>query len=232
MDTVFLETSRESDLGAYVKRIAQALETIAQAMQAQEAKTYTWTPEGLPLCPKHGEIMRKREKQGDTWYSHRVIDPTTGEEKFCRGYHGKNSPGFDVDTAPTRDNDDDPEPPRGSTPQTPKRGPNDPDWKGWKKTVDSGKRARTAAATLYPQRAEEPSELDAYFPRPKPDETPAPRQANAEAARRAFNELITPLATSGKVTLPEINAIAQSANEIGWTGALTALRTRAGIAEA
>ena len=31
----------------------------------------TWmrTPEGLPICPKHGEVMSKREMQGDTWYS-------------------------------------------------------------------------------------------------------------------------------------------------------------------
>ena len=46
-----------------LERIAQALEAIATAMQVQEAKTYTWTPEGLPLCPKHGAVMKKREKQ-------------------------------------------------------------------------------------------------------------------------------------------------------------------------
>lgn len=57
---------------------------------------YQWTPEGLPVCPKHGDVMGKREKQGDVWYSHRVIDPTTGEEHYCRGYDSKNSPGWSV----------------------------------------------------------------------------------------------------------------------------------------
>jgi hypothetical protein len=27
------------------------------------------TPDGLPLCPKHGAVMTKREKQGDAWHS-------------------------------------------------------------------------------------------------------------------------------------------------------------------
>ncbi len=52
------------------------------------------SPEGLPLCVKHGEVMREREKQGDTWYSHSVIDPNTGEKVFCKGRPGKDSPGW------------------------------------------------------------------------------------------------------------------------------------------
>lgn len=52
------------------------------------------TPEGLPLCPKHGVPMRQREKQGDTWYSHQLPDPRTGELLYCRGYAGPSSPGW------------------------------------------------------------------------------------------------------------------------------------------
>jgi hypothetical protein len=55
---------------------------------------YRWTPEGLPICPKHGEVMQKREKQGDIWYSHRIIDTDTGEELYCRGYASKSGPGW------------------------------------------------------------------------------------------------------------------------------------------
>lgn len=54
------------------------------------------TPEGLPLCARHRAVMRQREKQGDTWYSHAVVHPQTGEELYCRGYAGPSSPGWDV----------------------------------------------------------------------------------------------------------------------------------------
>lgn len=51
-------------------------------------------PDGTPLCPKHNIPMRKREKQGDLWWSHRVFN-SDGEELFCKGYHGKDSPGYE-----------------------------------------------------------------------------------------------------------------------------------------
>lgn len=51
-------------------------------------------PDGTPLCPKHQVPMRKREKQGDLWWSHRVFN-ADGEEVFCKGYHGKDSPGYE-----------------------------------------------------------------------------------------------------------------------------------------
>jgi hypothetical protein len=59
----------------------------------------TWprTPTGDPLCPRHRVVMRQREKQGDTWYSHPVVHPQTGEELWCRGYDaGPSSPGWGV----------------------------------------------------------------------------------------------------------------------------------------
>ena len=52
------------------------------------------TPDGLPLCPKHGAVI-DAEKQGDAWHSHRVIDPHTGAERSCRGYPtGKTGDGY------------------------------------------------------------------------------------------------------------------------------------------
>jgi hypothetical protein len=54
------------------------------------------TPEGLPLCPKHRVPMPAREKQGDTWHSHQISNPRTGELLYCRGYAGPNSPGWMV----------------------------------------------------------------------------------------------------------------------------------------
>ena len=56
------------------------------------------TAEGLPLCTRHATPLRQREKQGDTWYSHSVTDPTTGQILYCNGRPGKDSPGWHVDT--------------------------------------------------------------------------------------------------------------------------------------
>ena len=61
------------------------------------------TAEGLPICTRHAVPMRQREKQGDTWYSHSVTDPKTGEILYCKGRPGNDSPGWQVDmdaTAP------------------------------------------------------------------------------------------------------------------------------------
>src|SRR5260370_101130 len=54
------------------------------------------TAEGTPVCPKHRIPMRLRQKQGDEWWSHQVLNSRTGEEVFCRGYPGPNSPGWEV----------------------------------------------------------------------------------------------------------------------------------------
>ncbi len=43
-----------------------------------------------PICPKHGVVMKKRERRGDIWYSHILIDETTGEKHYCRGYPSTN----------------------------------------------------------------------------------------------------------------------------------------------
>lgn len=57
--------------------------------------TYDLTPEGLPICPKHNVVMSRREKQGDVWYSHNA--GSEDNEVYCRGYKGKQSPGYDLD---------------------------------------------------------------------------------------------------------------------------------------
>ena len=78
------------DLINHLDRIATALERIA-------AGSYPKTPTGEPICPRHGVVLRKREKQGDTWYSHRVTDARTGEMKYCRGHNdAKNGPGWHI----------------------------------------------------------------------------------------------------------------------------------------
>lgn len=50
-------------------------------------------PDGTPLCPKHGTPMRLRQRQGDEWWSHNV--GTQDAPCWCKGYAGKDSPGFD-----------------------------------------------------------------------------------------------------------------------------------------
>ena|SRR5438105_2712236 len=75
--------------------------TIADLLQrgyrpARSGDLWARTPEGLPLCPKHRVPMRERLKQGDTWHSHAVVHPHTGEELYCRGYAGPSSPGWAV----------------------------------------------------------------------------------------------------------------------------------------
>jgi hypothetical protein len=54
------------------------------------------TADGLPICARHNVPMRKRERQGDEWHSHKVIAPD-GSELYCRGYDGPDSPGFRVE---------------------------------------------------------------------------------------------------------------------------------------
>lgn len=194
-------------------RIATALETIAQAMQAQDAKEYQWTPEGLPICPKHGEVMKKREKQGDSWYSHRVIDPATGEELYCRGYAGKNSPGWNLE--PAADAQAEPEKDARQTPTSPQDYPT----KMWKRPNG----ARTEPRQAEAQKAV--AVLDEYFPRPEVQaQAAADLPADPNAARREFNTLVTEVIKSGFVDRVPFSTIATSANVDGWPTALQRLR--------
>lgn len=76
---------------AEANNIAQVLNWVRQ-QGLRPRQGFEWTPEGLPICPKHGTPMAKREKQGDTWYSHNI---SADDEIYCRGYPGKSSPGWD-----------------------------------------------------------------------------------------------------------------------------------------
>jgi hypothetical protein len=60
---------------------------------AQQTQEWQRLPDGTPICPKHHAPMRAREKQGDTWYSHNV--GTKDAPVYCKGYHGKDSPGYE-----------------------------------------------------------------------------------------------------------------------------------------
>lgn len=66
------------------------------APTAEAARSPHMTHDGLPICPKHHAPMKKREKQGDTWYSHQITDGQ-GNELYCRGYASKSSPGWHID---------------------------------------------------------------------------------------------------------------------------------------
>lgn len=72
----------------------ERLRALGATPNAQQAQQWSYTPDGLPICPRHGAPMKKREKQGDTWHSHVVTGPG-GEDLYCRGYHGKDSPGYE-----------------------------------------------------------------------------------------------------------------------------------------
>jgi len=37
------------------------------------------------VCPVHHVAMQKREKHGETWWSHKAINPETNEEYWCKG---------------------------------------------------------------------------------------------------------------------------------------------------
>jgi hypothetical protein len=83
-----IEPGEQEKVDAIVERLCR---------QGYRAPMSTWPtgPDGAPLCFKHGGIpMSKREKQGDSWFSHRVIT-ASGEERYCRGYAtGRADDGF------------------------------------------------------------------------------------------------------------------------------------------
>ena len=77
-----------------------ALLTKLEKYRYRPSREIQLTPEGTPICPRHGVPMTKREKQGDVWYSHKVADPVTGQTFYCRGYPGPSSPGYMIAPSP------------------------------------------------------------------------------------------------------------------------------------
>lgn len=106
------------------EHLADAVELLVdREYRPSHGDAWPRTPEGVPICPKHGEVMAQREKQGDTWYSHKTTDEN-GEVLYCRGYAGKSSPGWRVPARKTgRTTQGQPawqQPPtQGQTPQRP-----------------------------------------------------------------------------------------------------------------
>jgi hypothetical protein len=83
-----------ADLG--IETIEQLVDQITarDGWAAAGDKSWPTLPDGTPICPRHGVPMRLRQRQGDEWWSHNVAGD--GEEPcYCRGYPGKNSPGWD-----------------------------------------------------------------------------------------------------------------------------------------
>jgi len=86
----------------YELHIPVTFEELPATMRRLAARGYTpsrepiLTAEGLPICPRHGVPMQQRNKQGDLWFSHKLVDPNTGETMYCRGYASASSPGYDI----------------------------------------------------------------------------------------------------------------------------------------
>lgn len=82
--------------------ILAEIRALKAAITKQGDATWRQTPDGRYICPKHESVMTKREKQGDVWHSHKVIDPLTGDEAlgrdgkplYCRGYACKSGAGY------------------------------------------------------------------------------------------------------------------------------------------
>ena len=86
----------------YELHIPVTFEELPGTMRRLAARGYTpsrepiLTAEGLPICPHHGVPMQQRNKQGDNWFSHKLVHPETGETMYCRGYASASSPGYDI----------------------------------------------------------------------------------------------------------------------------------------
>lgn len=83
------------DRQVLIKNLPRFISELQEAgYKPNGSREWATTPTGEPICPKHGTPMRKREKQGDIWYSHSVTG-TDGQEHYCRGYQDKSSPGWE-----------------------------------------------------------------------------------------------------------------------------------------
>ena len=86
----------------YELRIQVTFDELPATMRRLAARGYTpsrepiLTAEGLPICPRHGVPMKQRTRNGDLWFSHKLMDPGTGETLYCRGYASASSPGYDI----------------------------------------------------------------------------------------------------------------------------------------
>jgi len=80
------------------KRTNELLTRLGVMIKAEidgRGSQFVQLPNGNYLCPKHNTEMTKREKQGDTWYAHPITDEA-GNKHYCRGYHCKSGPGYEL----------------------------------------------------------------------------------------------------------------------------------------
>jgi hypothetical protein len=141
--------------------------------------------DGLPMCPRHGVVMRQREKQGDTWYSHSVVDHVTGEVLgYCKGRPGSDSPGWDMGADP-------------AAPLAAHLPPTDPDPRDVPPKASNG-----GGQGGQPARSQ---------PRPVQAETPQGAPATAapvDNSPTAYWTIATQLIEAGKLTHPQAGQIA------------------------
>ncbi|MCC6607887.1 MAG: hypothetical protein IT327_32075 [Anaerolineae bacterium] len=113
----------------YELHIPVTFEELPATMRRLAARGYTpsrepvLTAEGLPICPRHGVPMQQRNRQGDIWFSHKLVHPETGETVYCRGYASASSPGYEIllpTAVPAEDavQPDTNRPPAGDMPQS------------------------------------------------------------------------------------------------------------------
>jgi hypothetical protein len=81
--------------GVTLDQFCDLLDARGYTAQAQSQEWQT-LPDGTPICPKHHTPMRLRERQGDKWWSHNVGKGEDGKDIYCKGYAGKDSPGYEV----------------------------------------------------------------------------------------------------------------------------------------
>ena len=86
----------------YELHIPVSFEELPATMRRLAARGYppsrepVLTAEGLPICSRHGVPMQQRNRNGDLWFSHKLVHPETGETLYCRGYASASSPGYDI----------------------------------------------------------------------------------------------------------------------------------------
>jgi len=166
---------------------------------ATTGDTWQRTSEGLPICPKHGEVMPQREKQGDTWHSHRVVDEATGEVTYCRGYATKNGGGWLVDArAPA------------TSPQPAVRS----------STATNGD-AEDSSSSAMPQHQAIPPAIDETAQR---EEELNPHKAHTQNPRQVVCKISGDAIRAGRVAFDKVNELTKLANTDGWGAALAGLQ--------
>jgi hypothetical protein len=85
----------ELEFSIELHHLSAALQRLQHYGITPTAQPWATTPEGTPICPRHNIPMQKREKQGDTWHSHKIT--TSGKDYYCRGYPtGKPDDGYNL----------------------------------------------------------------------------------------------------------------------------------------